>query len=212
MQYGEVSLGRRKLQTVRSATILVDDGVDVERGGHNFASGQGINSALDGWAKEGPATIAPTGDDLAASLGNFNLSSIVVTREAVGTASLEVSFAKPSDTFFFWERGNATSATTANSDLLVEALNGKGEVIAAYHLLRNEYTPTGIEITTWNGSFYSPSTAGGAFPLLGSVGLELDVPVKKLRLTSVQEAEGGQRDDGPDYKVIATAPGKHRHR
>jgi len=206
-----VTLGRRDLQTVRSATILIDDGVDVERGGNNFASGQGINSALDDWTREGPATITPTSDDLAASLGNFNLTSIVVTREAVGTASLEVTFAKPSDTFFFWERGNATSPTTANSDLLVEALNGRGEVIAAHHLLRSEFAPTGIEITTWNGSFYSPSTPEGAFPQLGSIGLSLEVPVKTLRLTSIQQAEGGQRDDGPDYKVIAERR-THRHR
>src|SRR5262245_7707424 len=37
------------LQTVEWARILVDDGVDEARGGHNLASGRGIDSELDGW-------------------------------------------------------------------------------------------------------------------------------------------------------------------
>jgi hypothetical protein len=197
---------RRDLQTVRSATILVDDGVDVARGGHNLAAGQGINSVPDSWETEGPATITPTGDDLAGSLGNFNLTSIVVTRENVGTASVEVEFHKPSKAFFFWERGSTASPTTANSDLLVEALDPRGRVVASHKLLRTEYTPTGIAITTWNGSFASPSTPEGTPPQLGAAGLSIDAPIKRLRLTSVQQDVGGVRDDGPDYKVIAADP------
>jgi hypothetical protein len=208
VEYGRVKLPRWALQTVKRAKILVDDGVDVARGGHNLASGQGINSELDGLTGEGPATITPTHEDLTSTLDNFNLTSIVVTRENVGTASVEVSFALPVNTLFFWERGNATSPTTANSDLLVEALDWKGEVTASYKLLRSQYAPTGIAITTWNGSFASPSTPGGAYPLLGSVGLRLDGVARRFRLTSVQEEVGGTRDDGPDYKVIgALLPG-----
>jgi len=199
------------LQTVEWARILVDDGVDEARGGHNLASGRGIDSELDGWEDEGPATITPDGGDLAESLGNFNLTSIVVTRENLGTASVEVRFPNPSDTFFFWERGSATSPTTANSDVLVEALDGFGRVIASHKLLRSEYTPTGIAITTWNGSFASPSTPGGTPPQLGSVGLALSTKVARLRLTSVQQAAGGTVDDGPDYKVIAADLPRSRH-
>jgi len=196
------TLSNRRLATVALAKILIDDGVDEARGGHNFASGQGINSELDDWAAEGPATIEPTSWDLKQSLDNFNLSSIVVTREAVGTASLEVLFPIPINRLFFWERGNANSPTNANSDLLVEALNWRGRVTASYKLLRSEYSPAAIAITTWNGSFASPSTPTGAYPLLGSVGLELDGVAQRFRLTSVQEEIGGLRDDGPDYKVI----------
>jgi hypothetical protein len=202
VQFGRTRLPRWALQTVKRAKILVDDGVDEARGGHNLASGQGINSALDDWTDEGPATITPTSEDLAASLGNFNLTSIVVTRENVGTASVEVTFAVPVNTLFFWERGNTNSPTTANSDLLVEALNWRGEVTASHKLLRSEYAPTGIAITTWNGSFASPSTPTGTPPQLGSVGLALDGTARRFRLTSVQQAEGGVRDDGPDYKLI----------
>lgn len=190
------------LATVRHAEILIDDGVDVNRGGHNLASGQGINSELDDWAPQGPATIEPTGDDLAASLGNYNLTSIVVTRENVGTASIEITFPYPVNRLFFWERGSVNSPTTANSDLLVEALDWRGRVVASTKLLRTQYVPTGIEITTWNGSFASPSSPTGVKPQLGAAGLALNGVARRFRLTSVQEPEGGVRDDGPDYKVI----------
>ncbi|MET0286542.1 MAG: exosortase-dependent surface protein XDP2 [Polyangiales bacterium] len=203
------SWSRHLLAPVVQANIVKDDGVDVERGGNNFASGQGIASADDTLTREGPATITPTGRDLAASLGNYNLTSIVVTRENEGTASLEVTFAWPVNTLLFWERGNASSPTTANSDLLVETLDWLGRVTASHKLLRSEYAPTGIEITTWNGSFSSPSQPGGAPPELGAVGLKLDGVTQRLRLTSVQGPEGGLRDDGPDYKVLgALIPGR----
>jgi len=202
VKIGDKTIPSRRLATVARAKILIDDGVDAVRGGHNFASGQGINSELDDYTAEGPATIEPTGADLKGSLDNLNLTSIVVTREAVGTASLEVLFPIPVNTLFFWERGNANSPTTANSDLLVEALDWRGRVTASYKLLRSEYSPTGIQITTWNGSFASPSTPEGAYPQLGSVGLALDGVAQRFRFTSVQEPEGGLRDDGPDYKVI----------
>jgi len=207
----EKTWSQNDLQTVGWARILVDDGVDEARGGHNLASGRGIDSELDGWEDEGPATITPNGDDLADSLANFNLTSIVVTRENLGTASVEVRFASPTDTFFFWERGSTTSPTTANSDLLVEALDELGRPIASHKLLRSEYTPTGIAITTWNGSFSSPSTPGGTPPELGSAGLSLSTKVTRLRLTSIQQAAGGIVDDGPDYKVIAAELPRPRH-
>jgi 6-phosphogluconolactonase (cycloisomerase 2 family) len=205
VSYGGRRLEQDRLVLARSATILIDDGVDVVRGGNNFAAGQGISSALDDWEGEGPATITPSGEDLAAALGNFNLSSIIVTREAVGTASLQVTFAEATDTFLFWERGSAASSTRANSDVLVEAIDGAGRVTGAYKLLRSEYQPEGIEITTWNGSFSSPSTPTAAQPQLGSTGLKLDHRTRTLRLTSVQQEPGGLRDDGPDYKVIAAS-------
>lgn len=196
------TISSRRLATVVHAKILVDDGVDEVRGGNNYASGQGINSELDDYAPEGPATITPTSHDLKSSLDNFNLTSIIVTREAVGTASIEVLFPIPVNALFFWERGNVNSPTTANSDLLVEALDWRGRVTASYKLLRSEYSPTGIQITTWNGSFASPSTPTGTYPQLGSAGLSLDGFAQRFRFTSKQEPEGGVRDDGPDYKVI----------
>lgn len=68
------TLKAHRLVTVARAKILIDDGVDAVRGGHNFASGQGINSELDDYAPEGPATIEPTSADLQASLDNASAS------------------------------------------------------------------------------------------------------------------------------------------
>ncbi len=200
---GHETWRRDDLQTVRSATILVDNGVDTVNGGHNLASGQGIESVKDPWAPQGPATVTPTSRDLTESLANFNLTSIVVTRENVGTASVELRFSKPSTVFFFWERGAKTSPTGANSDTLVEALDARGHVYASYKLLRTEYTDSGVAVTTWNGAFNSPTTLTGTPPELGSAGLSIDVPTDRLRLTSVQQGPGGTNDDGPDYKVLA---------
>ena len=203
---GSRSWSRRDLQVVRKATILVDNGVDAVNGGHNFASGQGIESVPDPWEIEGPATVTPTSADLTASLANFNLTSIVVTRENVGTASEEIEFARPTTTFFFWERGDDTSPTNANSDVLVEALDDHGDVFASHKLLRSEYTPSGVRVTTWNGAFKSPSTPDGVQPPLGAAGLRLVVPTKRLRLTSVQQAAGGIQDQGPDLKIVGAEP------
>ncbi|HVW29567.1 MAG TPA: exosortase-dependent surface protein XDP2 [Polyangiaceae bacterium] len=203
---GDETWSQDNLQKVEWAKILVDNGVDSTNGGHNLASGRGISSDLDGWEDDGPATVTPTSEDLAESLGNFDLTSIVVTRENVGTASVELRFREPSTTFFFWERGDTTSPTGANSDTLVEALDGRGRTIASHKLLRTEYSATGISVTTWNGAFKLPSTPDGALPVLGSVGLSLEIPVSRLRLTSTQQAAGGTQDNGPDYKVVASDP------
>ena len=132
-----------------------------------------------------------------------------MTRKNVGTASLLVRFLKPTRRFFFWERGSTTSPTTANSDLLVEALDWRGRVTASYKLLRSD-TLHRDRRHHLERLLLEPKHPGRHAPELGSVGLELDYPTTTLRLTSVQEEPGGVRDDGPDYKVIAEAS-RHRH-
>ncbi|HIV72044.1 MAG TPA: PEP-CTERM sorting domain-containing protein [Candidatus Aquabacterium excrementipullorum] len=184
------TLTQSGLQTVASTTIVLDDGIDVARGGHNLASGRGINSVADGWVGEGTATITPTSADLQSALANYNLTSIVVTREAPGLAIVDVSFANPTNTFFLWERG-------ANSDLLVQALDDNGGVIGSYTVLRQNYTNTGIIVTTDNGSFLNNGQA------LGAIGFQTDTAVSRLRLASF--STDTINFNGPDYKILATA-------
>jgi hypothetical protein len=184
------TLGQSQLQLTGSTTLVLDDGRDAARGGNNLAAGRGINSAADSWTNEGPATIAPTSADLQGALANFNLTSIVVTRETPGIAIVDVTFTTPTDRFFFWERGG-------NSDILVEALNAKGQVTGSYTILRSNYAQTGIVITTDNGSFLNNGQA------LGSIGLKTDELVSRLRLASFQTDT--INFNGPDYKLIATA-------
>jgi len=59
----------------------------------------------------------PTGSNLAASLGNLNLSNIIDTEDR-GKFTLDLFFGKPVDNFLFFERGK-------NSKLQVQALNKK---------------------------------------------------------------------------------------
>ncbi|MCW5623584.1 MAG: PEP-CTERM sorting domain-containing protein [Burkholderiales bacterium] len=184
------ALTQAQLQTASAATIIVDDGRDAARGGNNLAAGRGINSVADTWTTEGPATITPTSTDIHGALANFNLTSIVVTRETNGIAIVDVSFANPTDRFFFWERG-------FNSDILVQALNENDQAIGSYTILRSNYAQTGIVITTDNGSFLNNGQA------LGSIGLQTDEAVSKLRLASFRTDVLNY--NGPDYKVLATA-------
>lgn len=191
VSFGGQAYGPSRLQTVSSATIVLDDGRDATNGGGNLAAGHGINAAADPWVGEGPKTVTPDSADLTAALANRNLTSIVVTRENQGSAVLDVHFAQPTDTFLFWERG-------ANSDLQVQALNAAGQVLGTYTILRANYTATGVIVSTDNGAF---QLAGQA---LGSIGLHTDSAVNWLRLSSY-------RSDvidfnGPDYKVLALAP------
>ncbi|RRS05227.1 PEP-CTERM sorting domain-containing protein [Aquabacterium soli] len=190
VSFNGLTLNQSGLQTTASTSIVLDDGIDVTRGGHNLAAGRGINSAADSWVNEGPATITPTGADLQGALANYNLSSIIVTREAPGLAIVDVSFANPTNTFFLWERG-------ANSDLLVQALDDNGGVIGSYTVLRQTYANTGIVITTDNGSFLNNGQA------LGSIGFQTDTAVSRLRLASF--STDTLNYNGPDYKILATA-------
>lgn len=146
-----------------------------------------------------------------ASLGNLNLNSLVVTRESAPNASFEVSFARPIETLFFWERGGSAGSTTyGDSDLLVEALDDVGGVLASYHILRANYTPANYNIST----VVSPILNNGPFNI-GSIGLTLNgATTRTLRLTSTDNNRGPiggtppySGDNGPDFKVIAAVPG-----
>lgn len=189
--FGGTTLQQSQLQTVASTTIVLDDGRDAVNGGGNLATGRGVNSVADTWAAEGPATVTPASADLQAALANFNLSSIVVTRENRGLAIVDVSFAQATDTFFFWERG-------FNSDLLVEALDADGKVTGSYTILRANYAQSGVVVSTDNGAFVL------AGQQLGSIGLYTDVAVSRLRLVSVKSDTLDY--NGPDYKLLAAIP------
>jgi hypothetical protein len=191
-----ITIPTSQIQTVNGTTVLLDNGVDTVHGGHNLASGRGIGSATDLLAPEGPATVTPTSADLESSQANYNLTSITVTRENIGTATTEYTFANPTNTFFYWERG-------IDSDATIEALDANQDVIAAFKILRQNETPTGIFISTENGSFNISNQQ------LGSIGLQLSQPASELVVTSTQLVAGGgpvaNGDDGPDYKILATA-------
>lgn len=193
-----------QLQLVTGARILVDDAVDVVRGGNNLAAGRGIGADVDDWTGEGVTTTTPTEADLVANHGNLNLTSIVATREGAGTTVFELSFDQPTDHLFIWERGRS-------GDVLVSALDDAGQVLGSYKVLDGandgeavgDYVRTGITVTTYVlEDFLNQGQE------LGSVGLRLSEPARAFRFTAYQEAEGegAVRYNGPDLKVLALAP------
>ncbi|PHJ69096.1 hypothetical protein VF14_02850 [Nostoc linckia z18] len=166
-------------------------------------SGRGPNTADDNLVPEGPSKPNPTDLDIVGSLGNLNLNSILVTRENANKASIEVSFANPVNTFFFWERGGTAGGTVAgDSDLLVEALDDNNAVIGTYKILRQNYTKADYNIST----VVAPILNNGPFNI-GSIGITLDgITTKTLRLTSSNNnglIPDLPNDNGPDFKVVA---------
>lgn len=189
---------------VTGAEIVIDDAVDVQRGGANFAAGYGIGADVDTWVNEGVGTTTPTAEDLVANHGNLNLTSIVATREGAGIAIFEVSFDTPTDTLLIFERGSS-------GDVLVSALDENGIVLGSYKVrdgsndagLPNDYARTGITVTTFvQDGFLNQGQE------LGAVGLRFSEPVTTFRFTALQEpeGEGATRFNGADLKIFGLPP------
>ncbi|MEH2085251.1 exosortase-dependent surface protein XDP2 [Nostoc sp.] len=192
-------------EVVTAAEILRNDTYTLPDGNVYgvLNSGRGPNTPDDALLPEGPSKPNPTAQDIVDSLGNLNLNSILVTRENADTASIEVSFANPVNTFLFWERGGTAGGSVAgDSDLLVEALGENNEVIATYKILKQNYTKADYNIS----SQVFPILNNGPFNI-GSIGISLDgITTQRLRLTSSNNnglIPGIPNDNGPDFKVIA---------
>jgi hypothetical protein len=133
-------------EVVNGAKLLQND-TYTTAGGETFGilnSGRGSNTLIDPLVTQGPSKPLTSAADVVGSLGNLNLNSLIVTRESAPKASFEVSFANPINTVYFWERGGTAGGTTyGDSNILVEALDDVSNVIASYHILRQNYTPAG---------------------------------------------------------------------
>jgi len=192
---------------VSQGTVVRNDTYFNAADGNTYGilhAGRGPNTSIDPLLGEGPATTNPTGQDVANALGNLNLNSLLVTRENGNTASIEVDFPNPVNTFFFWERGGTPGGAVAgDSDLLVEALSNNGStVLATYHIRRSQYRKADYNIST----VVPPVLNNGPFNI-GSLGINLQgITTTKLRLTSTNNNLGPLNgDNGPDFKVIAAA-------
>ncbi|ABA19740.1 hypothetical protein Ava_0114 [Trichormus variabilis ATCC 29413] len=203
-----VEFNSRKIsnfEVVTEATILQNDTYTLPDGDifGVLHSGRGPNTANDNLVPEGPSKPNPTAQDIVSTLGNLNLNSILVTRENADKAIIEVSFANPVNTFFFWERGGAAGSNIAgDSDLLVEALDDNDAVIASYKILRQNYTKADYNIST----VVEPILNNGPFNI-GSIGITLNgTGTKTLRLTSANNNRANSNvpgDNGPDFKIVA---------
>ncbi|WP_016949067.1 exosortase-dependent surface protein XDP2 [Anabaena sp. PCC 7108] len=136
----------------------------------------------------------PTGNDIAAYLGNNNLNNIIDTEEN-GSFIIDVFFDSEIvkdnsglDSLFFWERG-------MNSSLGIQALDSSGNVIGnidptIIDQTRNHYS--GIEIDTKEIS--NPQGFGSWGVSLDALGV---TKLSGLRLTA------NSSFNGPDFKIIA---------
>ncbi|MBD2627418.1 exosortase-dependent surface protein XDP2 [Trichormus variabilis] len=136
----------------------------------------------------------PTGNAIAAFLGNNNLNNIIDT-EDVGAFTIDVFFDSQItkdnsglDSLFFWERG-------MNSSLGIQALDSSGNVIG-------NINPTIINQTRNNyAGFKIDTTEISEAQKVGSWGINLDLlgvtKLSGLRLTAKSSF------NGPDFKIIA---------
>ncbi len=155
------------------------------------SSDHGVDTVSDPYLPEGPKKENPTAADIVASLGNLNLNSIIDTEDDYGTSIIEVFFGKATDTFFFWERGNALTANDpgpGNSDLFVESLDKFGNVLDKFKITRDMWKDAGYSINTKEINENQQ---------VGSLGLKGTQKAVGLRLTSHKGF------NGPDYKVVA---------
>lgn len=172
---------------VTDANIVQNDFVKTGPG----SSDHGDGTVSDPYLPEGPKKENPTDADIVASLGNLNLNSIIDTEDDYGTSIIEVFFGKATDTFFFWERGNALTANDpgpGNSDLFVESLDKFGKVLETFTITRNMWKDAGYSINTKEINENQK---------VGSLGLKGTQKAVGLRLTSHKGF------NGPDYKVVA---------
>jgi hypothetical protein len=151
-------------------------------------------SSPDGMAISGLNN--PTGKEIAAFLGNNNLSNIIDTEDA-GTFKINLFFdslirsdGTGLDSLFFWERN-------LNSDLGIQAVDGDGKLIGkALKLLRKDQVEAGFSIDT---------TEISSAQKVGSWGVNLEqLGVKSLAGIQVF---ADQKFNGPDFKVIARKTG-----
>ncbi len=172
---------------VTGANIVQNDLVKTGPG----SSDHGDGTVSDPYLPEGPKKENPTAADIVASLGNLNLNSIIDTEDDYGTSIIEVFFGKATDTFFFWERGNALTANDpgpGNSDLFVESLDKFGNVLDKFKITRDMWKDAGYSINTKEINENQK---------VGSLGLKGTQKAVGLRLTSHKGF------NGPDYKVVA---------
>ena len=129
----------------------------------------------------------PTGSNLAASLGNLNLSNIIDSEDG-GKFTLDLFFGKPVDNFLFFERGK-------NSKLQVQALNKKGELTGNSILLdSSKWQNAGYRLDTKEIS--GAQTVGSLGVSLFDLGLTDAKSFGGLRLISKSNYVG------PDFKVV----------
>lgn len=196
---------------VDNAPIILDPTkVETSTPGKNANNTGGI-STDKGDKASSPMPVSglnnPTNAEVAAFLGNKNLSNIIDTEDnspgknSASFFTLDLAFdtlikedGTGLDSLFFWERGfDYYNPNTGNSDLGVQAIDENGNLVGNFiKLKRSEQTYAGFSLDT---------TEIGETQKVGSWGVNLAQlgvsSFKGIRLS----ADNGY--NGPDFKVVA---------
>ena len=148
----------------------------------------------------------PTGNEVAAYLGNTNLNNIIDTEDR-GSFSMNVFFANDIhadntglDNLFFWERG-------MNSSLGIQAIDKAGNLLGNFFkLTKDAQVAAGYSIDTMEiGGAQDVGTWG--VNLLKDLGVNSAAGVRIMTNYSYNANGVGsvvnQNDNGPDFKVMA---------
>jgi hypothetical protein len=166
---------------VSSANIISSD---VYAGGNTGAASSDYGDDATGLAQE-----AIDNAGLVSSLGNPYLSQIIDT-EDVGSFVIDLTFDKPLDKLFFWERGG-------NSKLDVQLLDASG-------------TPTGnlltINSALWNPAGFDLNTTEILdTQVVTSEGLDVSSFGVTGSVSGIRVAAQGASYNGPDFKIAGAA-------
>jgi hypothetical protein len=167
-------------------------------------TGRGQHTDVDPWVNEGPLSgpKGATNADLVATYGNLNLNSINYNRERETYGIFTISFPKPTDTFFIFERG-------MDSDIHLEALY-RGKVVASWDFTwpmvsgRHPWPDTyyaGFDILTYTG-FPGWGTDPKEAQKVGVIGIRLAGGVADTLKFTINAIP----DFGPDLKVFGGPP------
>jgi PEP-CTERM motif len=171
--------------------------VDARRTQQMYNDNSGAASTDKGHKASSPMAVSgmknPTGQEVAAFVGNNNLNNIIDTEDD-GSFAMNLFFGSEIrkdgtglDSLFFFERGK-------NSDLNVQAIDKNGNVIGKLvRLMRGDQQDAGYSIST--------TEIGNAVQEVGTWGLslaELDV----ASLAGIKVSGNGSSFNGADWKVV----------
>lgn len=195
---------------VKSAKIIYNDAIKLtgklgetanpEAGGYNNNTGAASTDRGDKATKPGGREVSgitnPTGEDIAAYLGNTNLNNIIDTEDGK-TMKINLFFKNlivgdntGLDDVFFWERGR-------NSDLNIQAIDANGNLIGnSLKLERSGQDGAGFSLDTLE--IHKRQAVGTWGVKLSQLGV---ISAAGIRVSS------DWTNNGPDFKVIARQNG-----
>ncbi|SKB12894.1 conserved exported hypothetical protein [Planktothrix sp. PCC 11201] len=184
----DIWLNSVKIENKTYSNFSLVKGVNIVQNDTWTGGNTGAASSDRGDNASGVKAENPTASNLAASLGNLNLSNIIDTEDS-GKFTLDLFFGKPVDNFLFFERGK-------NSQLRVQAFDKSGALIGGDSIK--------LYSSEWQGAGYSLDTTEiDEAQIVGSLGVSLfDLGVTDAKSFGGLRLISKSSYVGPDFKVV----------